>query len=141
MRILIAEDDPISSRVLHATLEKWGHDVNVTADGNAAWAVMDDPEPPRLLILDWMMPGKDGPELCRLVRARPDGQAFYILLLTAKMQKDDIVTGLEAGADDYVTKPFHAEELRAASRPAAASSNSRTTSPSGSPNSRPRSPK
>jgi phosphoserine phosphatase RsbU/P len=113
MNVLIAEDDPISSRVLEATLKKWGYEVEVTADGNAAWNAMQRDDPPHLLIFDWMMPGMDGPELCARLRERGDGQSFYILLLTAKMQKEDIVAGLQAGADDYVTKPFHAEELRA----------------------------
>lgn len=113
MRILIAEDDPVSRRVLEATLRKWDHDVTVTADGDEAWARVTEPDAPRLLILDWMMPGLDGPDLCRQLREREGGSEFYILLLTAKVQKDDIVQGLQAGADDYVTKPFNHEELQA----------------------------
>jgi DNA-binding response OmpR family regulator len=113
MKILIAEDDPVSRRLLEATLGKWGHEVIVTRDGAEAWDALQGSEPPRLLILDWMMPGADGPELCRRLRERADGASFYVLLLTAKSQKDDIVAGLKAGADDYVVKPFHPEELRA----------------------------
>lgn len=113
MRTLIAEDDPVSRRVLEATLTRWGHEVIVTADGDAALAALAQPDPPRLLILDWMMPGHDGPWLCRSIREREDGDRFYVLLLTARMQKDDVVEGLRAGADDYVTKPFHREELNA----------------------------
>lgn len=113
MRILIAEDDAISRRVLEATLGRWGYDVSVTTDGNEAWAALEANDPPHLLVLDWMMPGHDGPDICRRLRARPDGESFYILLLTAKTQREDIVVGLDAGADDYVTKPFHHEELRA----------------------------
>jgi DNA-binding response OmpR family regulator len=113
MRILIAEDDPVSRRVLEMTLKRWSFDVLVTEAGDAAWDELSKPDCPHLLILDWMMPGYDGVELCRRVRAREDGQQFYILLLTAKVGKDDIVQGLQAGADDYVTKPFHPEELRA----------------------------
>lgn len=113
MKILIAEDDPVSRRLLEATLRKWDYDVTVTEDGAAALEALNDDDPPHLLILDWMMPGHDGTELCRRVRDRPDGDRFYILLLTAKIQKEDIVTGLMAGADDYITKPFHQEELRA----------------------------
>lgn len=112
-RILIAEDDPVSRRVLEATLQKWDFEVDVAADGDEAAAVLASPDCPRLAIFDWMMPGKDGPDLCEIARQREDGQAFYILLLTAKAQKEDIVTGLSSGADDYVTKPFNREELRA----------------------------
>ena len=113
MRILIAEDDPVSCKVLEATLHKLNHEVIVTHDGTAAWAELQADDAPRILILDWMMPGHDGTELCRMLRARPDGAEFYILLLTAKTQKEDTVAGLDAGADDYLTKPFHREELRA----------------------------
>ncbi len=113
MKILIAEDDPVSRTVLEKTLLKWDYDVQVTCDGAEAWDAIQTPESARLLILDWMMPEHDGPELCQLTRALPEGNNFYILLLTAKTQKEDIVTGLDAGADDYVTKPFHRDELRA----------------------------
>jgi DNA-binding response OmpR family regulator len=116
MKILIAEDDAVSRRVLEATLRKWEYEPVVTCDGNEALealSTLDDAELPRLLVLDWMMPGVDGTEICRKLRAREDGSSFYILLLTAKTQKEDIVTGLQAGADDYITKPFHHEELRA----------------------------
>ena len=113
MRVLIAEDDAVSRRVLEATLVKWGYHVIVTCDGDEAWAVLREAGCPRLLVLDWMMPGTDGTDLCTRLRARGDGSSFYILLLTAKTQKEDIVSGLRAGADDYVTKPFHHEELRA----------------------------
>ena len=98
---------------MEATLEGWSYEVRIATDGQAAWSAIAEPDGPRLLILDWMMPGIDGPELCRRARGRPDGGSFYILLLTAKTGKADIVAGLEAGADDYVTKPFDREELRA----------------------------
>ncbi len=113
LRILIAEDDPVSRKVLEATLLKWDHEVVVSADGDAAWQELQQPDAPRMLVLDWMMPGHDGTDLCRMLREREDGAKYYILLLTAKSQKDDIVAGLEAGADDYVTKPFHRDELQA----------------------------
>ncbi len=113
MRILIAEDDAVSRRVLQATLSRWNYETIVTADGDEAWTELAKDDCPHLLILDWMMPGLDGTELCKRLRARDDGSAFYILLLTAKTRKDDIVAGLQAGADDYITKPFHHEELRA----------------------------
>ena len=113
MRILIAEDDPVSRRVLEATLQKWSYDLTVTCDGDEAWTALNTDDAARLVILDWMMPGLDGPEICRRLREREDGGLFYVLLLTAKNQPEDIVAGLEAGADDYVTKPFNREELRA----------------------------
>ena len=113
MRVLIAEDDPVSRRALEATLARWGYDVEVTVDGAAAWARIQQPSPPRLLVLDWMMPGMSGPDVCRRARAQPDGDLFYIILLTAKGRIEDIVGGLDAGADDYVCKPFHNDELRA----------------------------
>jgi phosphoserine phosphatase RsbU/P len=75
--------------------------------------VLERDQCPRLLVLDWMMPGLDGTEICRRLRLRADGSSFYVLLLTARMQKQDIVEGLQSGADDYVTKPFHNEELKA----------------------------
>jgi sigma-B regulation protein RsbU (phosphoserine phosphatase) len=113
VKILIAEDDPVSRRLLQATLEKWDHDVIAAEDGLAAWEALSSREPPQLLVLDWMMPQLDGVALTRRIRARDDGQLFYILLLTAKMQMEDIVTGLNAGADDYLTKPFQRDELHA----------------------------
>ena len=113
MRVLIAEDDPISRRVLEATLKQWDYDVVVTTDGAKAWEKLARDDCPRLVVLDWMMPGLDGTEVCRRVRARSDGDTFYLLLLTAKAQIEDIVNGLSAGADDYVSKPFNRDELQA----------------------------
>jgi diguanylate cyclase (GGDEF)-like protein len=112
MRILIAEDDPVSRRLLEAKLSKWGYEVVVTGDGSEAWQAMQAADAPRLAILDWMMPGMDGIEICR--RARQERQDFYtyIILLTALHQDEDLVTGMDAGADDYITKPFKANELR-----------------------------
>lgn len=113
MRILIAEDDPVSRRLLEALLTKWGYEVIVTTDGMQAWEVLQQEDAPRLAILDWMMPELDGPEVCRKVRATESGTYTYLLLLTAKSQKDDVILGIGAGADDYVTKPFDASELHA----------------------------
>lgn len=113
MRILIAEDDAVSRRVLEATLRRWNHEVLVTHDGEEAWAEFQKPDPPRLAILDWMMPGLDGVEVCRRVREHPTAAGTYLILLTARGERSDIVAGFEAGADDYVTKPFDREELRA----------------------------
>lgn len=113
MRILIAEDDNISRRLLEANLKKKGYEVVVTKDGKEAWSQMMGADPPPLAILDWMMPGYDGVEICRKIRAKKDAPYIYIILLTAKASKEDIITGLEAGADDYITKPFHPVELYA----------------------------
>jgi diguanylate cyclase (GGDEF)-like protein len=112
MRILIAEDDPVSSRVLATTLTKWGHDVVTTENGLEAWAALQQDHAPRLAILDWMMPGIEGPEVCRRARRDVKTAPTYIILLTALRQKEQIVAGLEAGADDYLTKPFDRNELR-----------------------------
>ena len=113
MRILIAEDDAVSRRLLQAALAKWGYEVIVTANGKEAWDALHVSAPPSLLILDWLMPEMDGVEICRAARQRPELRSAYILLLTSRGSKEDIVKGLEAGADDYVTKPFDHGELRA----------------------------
>jgi phosphoserine phosphatase RsbU/P len=113
VRILIAEDDPVSRRLLEVTLCGWGHDVVVTGDGDAAWEVLGRPDAPRLAVLDWMMPGLDGPTLCRKVRAEPGAAPTYLILLTARESKEDVVAGLASGANDYVTKPFDRNELQA----------------------------
>jgi two-component system cell cycle response regulator len=112
MRILIAEDDPVSRRLLQATLTKWGYEVVVCVNGTEAWESLQSDNAPRLAILDWMMPGLDGLQVCRKVRERGSEPYFYMLLLTAKIQKEDVVAGMDAGADDYVTKPFDAHELK-----------------------------
>ncbi|WP_089941911.1 GGDEF domain-containing response regulator [Candidatus Entotheonella palauensis] len=112
MRILIAEDDPISRRLLEVTLGKWGYEVMSCPDGESAWAMLQQPGAPSLAILDWMMPGMDGLQVCREVRQMMTEPYTYMLLLPAKSQKADIIAGLEAGADDYLTKPFDASELR-----------------------------
>lgn len=115
MKILVAEDDPVSRRLLEVTLSKWGYEVIACADGQAAWEVLKAPDAPQLVILDWMMPHMDGLQVCKNIRnpdERPAEPYVYIILLTAKSQKTDMVTGLEAGADDYLTKPFDAQELR-----------------------------
>ncbi len=111
--ILMAEDDPVSRRLLETYLIKWDFELAVAEDGITAWAVLERPDPPQVAILDWMMPGLDGVELCRKIRETPGIDAMYIILLTAKGRLDDIVTGLRAGANDYITKPFVPAELRA----------------------------
>jgi DNA-binding response OmpR family regulator len=112
VRVLIAEDDATSRRLLELTLNRWGNEAVTAADGNEAWEWLQRDDCPRLAILDWMMPGIDGTELCRRVRERLNDPP-YVILLTARGTRDDMVEGLDAGADDYVTKPFDREELRA----------------------------
>ncbi len=113
MDILIAEDDPVSRRLLEVTLQKWGHIVRVAADGTAAWDILSAENPPPLAILDWMMPGLDGLSLCRRIRAAPRLAGTYVILLTARAERKDLIAGLESGADDYVPKPFDRDELQA----------------------------
>jgi phosphoserine phosphatase RsbU/P len=112
IRILIAEDDHVSRTVLERTLRGWGHDLVVANDGAAAWEALLADDAPSMAILDWMMPGLEGPEICRRVRALARSVPNYLILLTAKGQINDIVTGLDSGADDYVSKPFDRQELR-----------------------------
>lgn len=112
MNILIAEDDPVSRRILEATLAGWGYEVTVATDGGEAWEVLRQANAPALAILDIMMPGLDGFEVCRNVRQMSGATPPYLILLTAMSAKDDVVKGIRAGANDYLTKPFHREELR-----------------------------
>lgn len=112
-RILIAEDDPVSRRVLQAFLVRWGYEVVVAEDGNQALAILERQDFPRLAVLDWMMPGLEGTQVCERIRKEPNRAYVYILLLTARTQKADILKGLESGADDFLSKPFDAQELRA----------------------------
>jgi two-component system, cell cycle response regulator len=110
--VLIAEDDAMFRRILVNWLEKWNYQVTAAEDGAKAWSILQSSDAPQMVILDWMMPGMDGIELCRRIRSE-QGRYRYLLLLTAKDEKHDVVTGLNAGADDYLTKPFEVEELRA----------------------------
>jgi len=114
MRILIAEDDVTSRLILENMLTKWGYDVVSATDGNDAWEKLQEENSPKLVILDWMMPGMEGIEICRKIRenAKSKDQYTYVTLLTAKESKESIVTGMDAGADDYITKPFDQHELR-----------------------------
>ena len=113
MRILIAEDDPVSRRLLEATLERFGYEVVVAADGAEAWTALQRDDAPPLAILDWMMPELDGVEICRRLREIPTSTPPYLILLTAKTERGDVVAGLDAGANDYLKKPFDRSELRA----------------------------
>lgn len=113
MDILIAEDDPISRRLLEASLQRWGHRILAAPDGQAAYEALSRNDAPPLAILDWMMPHLDGPTVCRQLRDNSTKRFLYIILLTARTDKQDIAAGLLSGADDYITKPFDREELQA----------------------------
>jgi two-component system cell cycle response regulator len=111
--ILIAEDDRMFRVLLQSWLEDRGYRVSIAENGQQAWEMLQLEQAPKLVILDWMMPGMSGPDICCQLRARSDLQYRYILLLTARSDKQDLVAGLEAGADDYLSKPFDALELHA----------------------------
>jgi len=112
MHVLIADDDLVAGNLLKRTLERWEYEVQWVRDGDAAWEVMQRPDAPRLAILDWMMPGLEGPEICRRVRERSCEEYIYIILLTSMGAKDQLVEGIESGADDYIIKPFNPHELQ-----------------------------
>jgi diguanylate cyclase (GGDEF)-like protein len=113
MRILVAEDDHLSRLMMQRMLQTFGYEVILAADGRRAVEILSEPDGPRLALVDWMMPELDGVELCREIRSHRDGSYIYILLLTSKQNSEDIVAGLEAGADDYITKPCQPAELKA----------------------------
>ena len=112
-RILIAEDDATSCTLLDLTLKKWGYITHCQANGEAAWEFLQKPDPPQLMILDWMMPKLSGIELLRRIRSMENAPPFYVLMLTTRGSKADIILGLNTGADDYLTKPFDPGELQA----------------------------
>ena len=113
MRVLVADDDRTATTMLARMLSGWGLDVAVVSDGAHAWEAINTPDPPSLAVLDWMMPTLDGVELCRRIRANERTAHLYVMLLTSRSGRADLVSGLEAGADDYLIKPFDLEELRA----------------------------
>lgn len=113
MKVLIAEDEPDSRHLLEAMVKRWGYEAVATSDGAEAWEVLERADSPPLVLLDIMMPRMDGLEVCRRVRAVKRSVPVYIILLTAKTLQREIVSGLEAGADDYLKKPFDPNELRA----------------------------
>ncbi len=112
MRILIADDDPVSRRVLARTLQQWEYEVIECADGVQAWTALEESGAPRIAILDWIMPGMTGPEVCGKVRRQGGGRYTYLILLTACSSMRELVEGLDSGADDYLTKPFDVQELQ-----------------------------
>ncbi len=112
-KVLVAEDGAVSRRMLEVLLLKWGYEIVAASDGTRALEILEAEHAPRLAILDWMMPGIEGAQICARVRELKDHPYVYMLLLTARNQKQDLLRGLELGADDYLTKPFDAKELRA----------------------------
>ena len=112
MKVLIAEDNLVSRLMLETFLRKWGYDIVITTNGREAWEVLQEPEAPNLVISDWMMPDLDGLELCRRIREIERAEYIYFIILTSKGKKEDVVAGLEAGADDYLIKPFNQDELK-----------------------------
>lgn len=106
MKVLVADDDALIRKLLIALLTKLGHEAEAVENGDSAWSVLEGPNPPELAILDWMMPGLNGPELCRRLRSLGGRKRTYVLLLSAKGDKQEIISGLDAGADDYLVKPF-----------------------------------
>ncbi|HEY3307248.1 MAG TPA: response regulator [Desulfuromonadaceae bacterium] len=112
MRILIADDDPAFRHLIGEILVKWGYQVVVCANGNEAWGILQWENPPRIAILDWLMPGLEGIELCGKIRQEIETPYIYVILLTAHQQHEFLVQGMEAGADDYITKPLNINELK-----------------------------
>ena len=113
VHVLIAEDDRVTGEILARTLRRWTYSTTLVSDGAQAWEMLRAAPDPTLAILDWMMPGMDGPDVCRRARAELPLANMYLLLVTARESRGDVVAGLDAGADDYIIKPFDPEELRA----------------------------
>ena len=118
VKVLVAEDDPAARSGLESLLRRWGYAAVGVADGWEAWEVLRGEDPPRLALLDWAMPGPDGLELCRRARDLHPARPPYLILLTGRDAREDLVAGLEGGADEYLTKPVEPEELRARVRAA-----------------------
>ena len=110
--VLVAEDNPVFQSMLKSMLTRWGYEARVTGSGLEAWDALQAADAPRLAVLDWMMPGMDGVDVCRRIRAAGREPYVYVLLLTARAESQDLVEAMEAGADDYLTKPFNVQELR-----------------------------
>ncbi len=112
MKIIVVDDDVSARFLLSDFLSEWGHHVVKASDGEEAWRILQGDDPPRIAILDWVMPQMDGLELCRRVKADKDRPYLYVILVTSKREKEDLVAGLDAGADDFLTKPIDAEEFK-----------------------------
>lgn len=112
MKILIIDDDSTSRIILQAIVARWGYTPVTAENGEAAWEILQQEDSPKLLLLDWMMPGIDGPTLCTMINEKLNREFFYIIMLTGRGSKKDLVTGLESGADDFIGKPWDNEELQ-----------------------------
>lgn len=112
MKILVADDEPLTNQIVSETLRKWGYDVISVEDGGSAWKVLEKDSAPKLAILDWMMPGMSGVDICQRLRVQKAHSYVYVILLTGKSDKVDVIEGLSSGADDYLTKPCNPHELR-----------------------------
>ncbi|WP_298266679.1 response regulator [Geobacter sp.] len=113
MKILIADDDGVARAMLDSALRTWGYETAVASDGDEAWRLMEGEDAPRMALLDWMMPGQSGMDICRRLRASSVPSPPYVILITAKGGKENVVAGLDGGANDYIVKPFVMDELRA----------------------------
>ncbi len=113
MRMVVADDDPVTRRLLEGVLVRLGFEVVLATDGTEALAILTGDDPPPVAILDWMMPGMTGIDVCRTLRERAPSGPTYVLIVTSRERTEDLVAALDAGADDYVTKPFQVEELKA----------------------------
>src|SRR5688572_20924157 len=112
MRVLAADDDRGILNVLERSLRSWGYEAVTAPDGVEAWKVLKRADAPRIVVLDWDMPGISGLEVCRLLRSTPHGEEVYVVMLTGRQEKSDLIEALEAGADDFLSKPFHSRELQ-----------------------------
>ena len=112
MRVLIADDDPLTCQLLKSNLKAWDFQVVEASDGHQAWQILNEPDPPRLVILDWMMPGLDGIQLCQMLREKHSETYTYVILLTVKGERRDLIHALGEGVDDYLAKPFNPQELQ-----------------------------
>ncbi len=112
MKVLIADDDALSRKILQDCLSEWGYDIVMANNGNEPWSILEKIDRPNMAVLDWMMPGMDGVEICRRLRGLNLPNYVYVILLTARSKREDVINGLESGADDYIIKPFNHEELR-----------------------------
>ena len=120
MRLLLAEDDAFARRFLSRCITNWGYEVILAEDGEQAWQLLQQEDAPRLVLLDWMMPGLEGLEICRLLRQRQEERSTYVIMLTASGETADLVSVINAGADDSVTKSQGRNRVCAASAPASA---------------------